>query len=122
MNMIFWALQIFLALHTAVGAVWKFSHSAEQTMPSLQAIPSGIWLAMSGLELLCALCLIVPAFFRPVAVLEPVAAIVIAVEMLLFSGLHLQAGDGSVGPLVYWLVIAALCALIAYGRLVLKPF
>jgi hypothetical protein len=42
MNILLWILQILLALHTAMGAVWKFSHSAEQTMPSLKAIPHGV--------------------------------------------------------------------------------
>ena len=26
------------------------------------------------------------------------------------------------GPMIYWLVVAAICAFIAYGRFVLKPF
>jgi hypothetical protein len=60
MNILLWVLQILLALHTIVGAVWKFSNS-EQTVPSLQTIPHGIWLAMSIIELLCALALILPA-------------------------------------------------------------
>ena len=43
-NVVLWILQVLLALHTAMGAVWKFSNS-EQTVPSLQAIPHGAWLA-----------------------------------------------------------------------------
>lgn len=53
MNIFLWVLQILLALHTAIGAVWKFSNPA-QTVPSLSAIPNGVWLAMSVVELLCA--------------------------------------------------------------------
>jgi hypothetical protein len=113
-------LQILLALHTVMGAVWKFSHS-EQTVPSLKAIPHEVWLAMSVFELLCSLALIVPAFNRSLAILAPVAAACIAAEMLLFSGLHLYSGEANYGPVIYWLVVAALCAFIAYGRLVLKP-
>src|SRR5262245_31930851 len=115
MNILLWALQILLALHTAIGAVWKFSNS-EQTVPSLSAIPHGVWLAMSGFELLCALCLILPAFYRPLAILAPIAAVGIAAEMLLFCGLHLRSGDANYGPMIYWLVVAAICAFIAYGR------
>ena len=37
MNIFLWVLQIILALHTAVGAVWKFSHSAEQTHAFLES-------------------------------------------------------------------------------------
>lgn len=46
MNILLWVLQALLALHTFTGAVWKWSNP-EQTVPSLKAIPHGIWLAMS---------------------------------------------------------------------------
>jgi hypothetical protein len=121
MNIFLWVLQILLALHTVVGAVWKFSHSAEQTMPSLKAIPQGMWLGMSGLELLCALALAAPAFYKPLAVLAPIAAVCIAAEMLLFCGVHLYSGDKNYGPMMYWLVVAVLCGFIAYGRFVSRP-
>ena len=121
MNTLLWVLQILLALHTVMGALWKFSHS-EQAIPSLKRIPHGVWLALSIFELLCALGLILPAFNKPLAILAPIAAACIAAEMLLFSGLHIYSGDANYGPMIYWLVVAALCAFIAYGRFVLKPF
>ena len=120
MNILLWVLQILLALHTAIGAVWKFSNS-EQTVPSLSAIPHGVWLAMSVFELLCALGLVLPAFGKPLAVLVPIAAAFIAAEMLVFCVLHLYSGDANYGQMIYWLVVAAICAFIAYGRLVQQP-
>ena len=120
MNILLWVLQTLLAIHTAIGAVWKFSNPA-QAMPSLSAIPAGIWLAMSLIELVCAVGLVLPAVYRPVGVLVPLAAIFIAAEMLLFCGLHLASGDRNFGPMVYWLVVAAICAFIAYGRYALNP-
>lgn len=120
MNILLWVLQVALALHTAMGAVWKFSNP-EQTVPSLNAIPHGVWLGMAALELLLSLCLIVPAFYKPLAILVPIAAICIAVEMLIFSALHLNSGATEHGPMIYWLVVAAICAFIAYGRFALKP-
>ncbi|MEO5969725.1 MAG: DoxX family protein [Bdellovibrionia bacterium] len=120
MNILLWVLQIFLALHTAMGAVWKFSNS-EQIIPSLKAIPHGVWLAMSVVELLCTLSLILPAINKPLAILAPIAAACIAAEMLLFCGLHIYSGSSEYGSLIYWLVVAAICAFIAYGRFVLKP-
>ena len=120
MNIFLWILQIALALHTVVGAVWKFSNP-EHTVPSLRAIPHGVWRAMSGFELLCSLALVLPAFNTNLAILVPVAAACIAVEMLLFSGLHIRSGDKSYGPMIYWLVVAVVCAFITYGRLVLRP-
>lgn len=121
MNIVLWVLQVLMALHTAVGAVWKFSNSAEQTMPSFATIPHGVWLSMSILELLCAVALILPAFYKPLAILAPIAAAIIVAEMLLFSGLHIFSSDTNLGPIIYWLIVAAVCAFIAYGRLVLKP-
>jgi hypothetical protein len=117
-----WVLQVLLAVHTAIGAVWKFYNTAEQTMPSLGAIPNGAWLAMSVIELLCAVGLISPAFNKSFGVLVPIAAIFIAAEMLLFCMLHVSSGESSYGPMIYWLVVAASCAFIAYGSLVLRPF
>jgi hypothetical protein len=120
MNITLWILQVLLALHTAMGAVWKFSNP-EQTVPSLKAIPHGVWLAMGGLELLIALGLVLPAVSQPAGFLVPIAAALVAAEMLLFSGLHLAAGETNHSPMIYWLVVAAICAFIAYGRWALKP-
>lgn len=119
MNILLWVLQSLLAVHTAMGAVWKFSNS-EQTVPSLKAIPHGVWLAMSDVELLCVVALILPAFYKPSGILAPIAATFIAVEMLLFCGLHLSSGETNHGEMIYWIVVALFCAFIAYGRFVLK--
>jgi hypothetical protein len=122
MNILLWALQILLSLHTVIGALWKFSHSPEETMPSLKAIPQGVWLAMGVFELLFSLGLILPAFYKPLAMLAPIAAVCIAGEMLLFSAVHIYSGNRIYGPVIYWLVVAAICVFIAYGRVVPKPF
>ncbi len=121
MNIFLWVLQVLLALHTAMGAVWKFSNSAEQTMPSLGAIPNGVWLAMSIIELLCALALVLPAFNKSLGSLASIASAIIALEMLVFCGFHISSGTANYGPMIYWFVVAAICAFIAYGRFVLKP-
>ena len=78
------------------------------------------WLAMSVIELLCGLALILPAFKKNLGNLVPVAAAVIAAEMLLFCGLHIYSGAPNYGPMIYWLVVAAICGFITYGRLELK--
>jgi hypothetical protein len=116
MNILLWVLQTLLALHTAVGAFWKFSNSA-QAVPSLSAIPHGVWLAMSAIELLCGAALVLPAVSASLAVLAPIAAACIAGEMLIFCGLHVASGAGSPGQLIYWLVVAAVCVFITWGRL-----
>jgi hypothetical protein len=119
MNIFLWVLQILLALHTIMGAVWKFSNS-EQTVSALKVIPHSVWLALSVIELLCSLGLILPALKKNLGILAPIAASCIAVEMILFSGLHIYSGEVKYGELIYWLVVAAVCAFIAYGRFVIK--
>jgi len=116
MNIFLWILQILLALHTIVGAVWKFGNS-EQAVPSLSAIPHEGWLALIVYELLCSLGLILPALDKSLAILAPIAAIGIAAEMFFFCVVHVRSGDPGYGPVIYWLVVAAICAFIAYGRL-----
>jgi uncharacterized membrane protein YphA (DoxX/SURF4 family) len=120
MNIVLWIIQGLLALHTAIGAVWKFSNSA-QTIPSLNAIPHSAWLAMAVVEIVCALGLLAPLAYRPAAMLAPVAALVIALEMLLFTGVHLTSGSAEHNHIFYWLVVAAVCAFVAYGRFILNP-
>lgn len=121
MNIFLWVLQIVLALHTVMGAGWKFTNT-EQSVPALSAIPHEVWLAMGVFELLFSLGLILPAFNKSLAILAPVAAACIAAEMLLFCGLQMHSGDTNNGHMIYWLIVAALCALIVYGRRAPKPF
>jgi hypothetical protein len=120
MNALLWTLQVLLALHTLMGAVWKLTNPV-QAVPSLKAITSGGWKLLSAIEVLCAVGLVLPALHGPLAILAPIAAAVIAAEMLLFCALHVRAGDPNRGPMVYWLVAAAVCAFVAYGRFVLHP-
>jgi xanthine/uracil/vitamin C permease (AzgA family) len=120
MNILLWVLQVLLAVHTAIGAIWKFSNP-EANVPSLSAIPHGVWLSLSVIELLCALGLLLPAIKKTLGKLVPISAGIIAAEMLIFCGIHLASGDSNSGPMIYWLVVAVICAFIAYGRTKLKP-
>ncbi len=119
-NIILWTLQILLALHTLIGAGWK-TMNAVQSIPSLAAIPPSVWIALIGLEVLCAIGLVIPALLPTLGYLVPVAAAGIATEMLAFCGVHLQSGNGRPGELVYWLGVALVCALIVIGRIRIAP-
>ncbi len=121
MNVFLWVLQILLALHTVMGAVWKFTNS-EQVVGSLKAIPHGVWLGISVLELIWSACLILPAFNKNLGFLAPAAALCIGTVMILYCGVHLASGNPFNGQVIYWLSVLVFCAFIAYGRLVLKPF
>lgn len=120
MNIFLWILQILLALHTIMGAVWKFSNSA-QTVPSLSAIPHGVWIGLSIIELLCSVGLILPVFTRRFSITAPVAATFIVVEMMFFIVMNLFSGQINTGHIIYWLVVVVISAFVAYGRFVLKP-
>jgi hypothetical protein len=120
MNILLWILQILLALHTIMGAVWKFSNS-EQTVASLNIIPHGVWLTMGVIELLCSLILILVVFSKSLGKLVPIAVVYIAMEMLFFTALNIFSGKVNLSHIIYWLVVAAICSFIAYGRIVLKP-
>ena len=120
MNIILWILQILLAVHNAMGAVWKFFNS-EQTVPSLGAIPHSVWLALSVFEVLCCLGLILPALNKALVILVPISAACFVAEMVVFSGINIFSGVPNYGQMIYWLVVAAISAFIAYGRFVLRP-
>lgn len=121
MNIVLWILQGLLAAHTLMGAIWKLSNS-EKTIPSLKAIPHGIWSSLSIIELLSAVGLVLPVLNKNLGFVTPIAALIIATEMLLFCVLHLSSKEGSNNEMIYWLVVAVICGFIAYGRFVLKPF
>jgi hypothetical protein len=120
MNIFLWVLQVLLALHTVMGAVWKLSHSRKGA-PSLKAIPDIAWKWLSVVEFLFAAGLVLPALNRQLAILAPAAAVCLAAEMLFFTGVHLYSGFEKHGQMIYWLVVAAICTFIAYGRFVLSP-
>jgi hypothetical protein len=121
MNITLWIFQFLLALHTLIGAIWKFSKTAEQTMPTLKAIPQGVWLGMSVFEILCALALLSPLFNKSLGFLAPTAAVCIAVDMLILCAVHIFSGEKNFGPMIYWGVVILICAFIFYGRFALKP-
>ncbi len=116
MNIPLWVLQVLLALHTATGAMWKFSAS-EQTVPSLHAIPHPVWLGLSVLELIAAVALVLPALNKRFAIAAPIASAFVALEMLAFCVVHLFSGNPEHGELVYWLVVAGISGFVTYGRL-----
>lgn len=119
MNILLWVLQFLLALHTAMGALWKFSNP-EVPVPSLKAIPRGAWLSMGVVELIAAVALVLP-LIGSLGVLVPIAAAFIVIEMLVFCAVHLRSGASEHGTLMYWLGVAVVSGFVIFGRLVLQP-
>ncbi len=122
MNILFWILQVLLALHTAMGAVWKFSNP-EQAVGSLSAIPHWFWIGISIVELAASLALVLVAFVRSFGRYVSWAATFIAAEMLLWIIVSLiSSGTAAMSQIVYWFVVAVISGFLAYGRCKVLPF
>ncbi len=120
MNILLWIFQTLFALHTLMGAIWKFSHS-EQSVPSLSVIPHAVWMILSILEIICFLALILPAINKHLGIAAPIAAVFVVSEMLLYCVIHSFSGITEHNEIIYWLVVAAIGSFIAYGRFKLCP-
>jgi hypothetical protein len=76
-------------------------------------------MALGILELVCTVGLIVPAAFHWQPRLTVVAATVLAIESLVFIGVHVKYRE--ITPIIMSGVLGLLMAFIAFGRMVLKP-
>jgi hypothetical protein len=86
---------------------------------SFDALPPEGWKALGILELVCAVGLIVPDALHWHPPLTVLAAAILAVETLVFVGVHVKYRE--VTPTIMSAVLGLLLAFIAYGRMVLKP-
>lgn len=121
MNILLWVLQILAALlygSSGVMKVFMFDRVSEG-VPSFGALPKGVWMALGILELICVVGLIVPSAFHWRPTLTVAAAALLAVESLVFIGVHIKYHE--VAPIVMSGALGLVLAFIAYGRLVLKP-
>lgn len=121
MNVLLWVLQVLAALLYAASGVMKvfLFDKISQDVRSFDALPRQAWMALGVLELLCVVGLIVPAALHWRPVLTVAAAAALAVESLVFIGVHLKYRE--VAPIVMSGVLGLVMAFVAYGRLVLKP-
>ena len=121
MNILLWILQALGALLYGASGVMKvfMFDKVSEGVPSFGALPREAWTVLGILELVCTVGLIVPAAFRWHPTLTVVAASLLAIESLVFIGVHARYHE--VGSIVIVCVLGLLMAFIAYGRLVLKP-
>jgi hypothetical protein len=122
MNMLLWVLQVLAALLYGSSGVMKvfMFDKVSQDVPSFGALPRKAWTALGIIELACTVGLIVPAAFLWQPQLTILAAVVLAVESLVFVGVHVKYRE--VAPMILSGVLGLLMAFIAYGRMVLHPF
>jgi uncharacterized membrane protein YphA (DoxX/SURF4 family) len=121
MNILLWVLQALAALLYGASGVMKvfMFDQISQDVPSFGALPREAWLALGILELVCVVGLIVPSALRWRPSLTVVAATLLAIESLVFIGVHVKYRE--MAPIIMSGVLGLLMAFIAYGRLVLKP-
>ena len=121
MNVLLWILQALAALMYGASGVMKvfMFDKVSGDVPSFGALPRRAWMALGILELVCTVGLIVPAAFHWHPALTVVAATALAIESLVFIGVHVKYGE--ITPIIMSVVLGLLTAFIAYGRAVLKP-
>ena len=121
MNILLWVLQVLAALMYGASGVMKvfMFDKISQQVPSFGALPREAWMALGIVELVCVFGLIVPAAFRWQPALTVVAATVLAIESLVFIGVHVKYHE--IPPIIMSGVLGLLMAFIAYGRMFLKP-
>ncbi|MET0399734.1 MAG: DoxX family protein [Longimicrobiaceae bacterium] len=121
MNILLWVLQVLAALLYGASGVMKvfMFDQVSEGVQSFGALPREAWMALGIVELVCTVGLIVPAAFRWRPALTAVAATVLAIESLVFIGVHVRYGETT--PIILSGVLGLLMAFIAYGRTALKP-
>jgi uncharacterized membrane protein YphA (DoxX/SURF4 family) len=121
MNILLWVLQVLAALLYGASGVMKvfMLDKVSEGVASFAALPRRGWLALGILELVCTAGLIVPAAFHWHPAITVGAAAVLAIESLVFIGVHVKYRE--VTPIIMSAVLGLLMAFIAYGRFVLKP-
>ena len=121
MSILLWVLQVLAALlYGASGCMKVFMFDKiSKEVASFGALPREAWMALGILELVCTVGLIVPAAFHWQPALTVVAAMVLAIESLVFVGVHAKYRE--ITSIILSGVLGLLMAFIAYGRMVLKP-
>ena len=121
MNLLLWSLQVLAAvLYVASGVMKVFLfEKVSSDVPSFGALPRGAWMALGVFELVCTVGLIVPSAFHWQPALTAVAAMLLALESLVFVWVHARYGE--IAPIVFSAVLGLTMTFVAYGRMVLKP-
>jgi len=121
MHILLWVLQGLAALlYGASGSMKVFMFDKiSGEVPSFGALPRSAWMGLGIVELLCTVGLIVPSALRWEPSLSAFAAAVLAIESLVFIGVHVKYRE--TGSIIMSAVLGLLMLFVAYGRLVLQP-
>ena len=121
MNILLWILQGLAALLYGASGIMKvfLFDKVSHDVPSFGAMPRKAWLVLGLLEIVCSVGLVVPSALHWQPLLAVIAAAILAVESLVFIGVHVKYRE--VGTIVMCAVLGLLMAFVAYGRMVLSP-
>ena len=119
MNILLWVLQILAALLYGASGVMKvfLFEKVSHDVPSFGALPRQAWIALGVVELVCVVGLIVPGYFRWHSELTALAATILAIESLVFIGVHVKYRETA--SIVMSGVLGLLMAFVAYSRMAL---
>ncbi|MGH9163353.1 MAG: DoxX family protein [Vicinamibacteraceae bacterium] len=122
MNVLFWVLQVALAVLYFAGGAYK-TFMFDELANQMRALSRGGWRALGVLEMLGGVLLVVPAAANWMPVLTPLAAAALALETLALAGLYARYSLEltAANPLVWAAVMGLLVAFVAYGRYVPRP-
>jgi uncharacterized membrane protein YphA (DoxX/SURF4 family) len=121
MNILLWVLQVFAALLYGASGVMKvfMFDKIRGQVPSFGALPREAWTALGTLELVCTVGLIAPAVLHGPPLLTVLAAAALAIESLVFIGVHVKYRE--ISSTILSGVLGLLMAFVAYGRMGHKP-
>src|SRR4051794_12290304 len=121
MNILLWVLQVLAALLYGASGVMKafMFDKVSHDVPSFGALPRKAWMALGNTELVCVVGLIVPAALHWHPTLTVAAATILAIESLVFIGVHAKYRE--TGTIIMCAVLGLIMASVAYGRMVLSP-
>jgi len=110
---------------SGIGKVYCFNQAiwegCVRAIPWLAgpSVPQGLFIFIGIAEFLGGIGLVLPALTKVMPKLTPAAAVGLTTVMILASGFHLMRGEFGFTALT--VILAAILALIAYGRFVWKP-
>ena len=121
MNILLWTLQVLTAFAYAASGVMKvfMFDKVSADVRSFGALPREAWAALGTLELACVVGLIVPGALKLNPQLTVVAASLLALESLVFIGVHVKYRETP--SIVMSGALGLVMAFIAYGRMVVHP-
>jgi len=121
MNMLLWVLQVVTAVLYGSSGVMKvfMFDKVSRDVPSFGALPRQAWMSLGVLERVCTAGLVVPAALRWQPQLTVLAAAILAIESLVFIGVHVKYRETV--PIIMSGVLGLVMAFVAYGRLALQP-